>query len=676
MFLLGLLSIAQIVFLPGYLVVRALRLEEGGASTLPAAAGPGAAVRGSAPVPRSSRTVCTCVLSFALSLVVNHLLVTGLVLLGAYRPATMYAVLAVEAGLLLWTVRKGLNRTVGDVLRARRPASGPPAAHQSPLATGTWPQLLRFLASAAACALMAGFALHALCHAGEIFREWDAVVSWNRWASDWAANGLPRATAEYPQLLPSNYSITYVFIQDNSIWFFAKGFLFLFCLLLLAAMFDLGSDNFGYIPGVLITYALLVALLRFRYLSSGYAEMPVAFFAFTSVYALLAARRAQSPRATLKYVLVGSMCAAGAALTKQAGLFLAGLYPLLCGVLLVEGGTSAGEPATAGATSHARTRAWSMLLAAAIIVLLAAPWYAYKQIAIRWGADASIVKHLVGDIHQGRNLVERLGHAGGQLVQSLGIAGAASMLLLLAFALRDRVARWLVILIVAPFVFVWAIGFSYDLRNVALAIPFAGAAAGIGGMEIAALLARRLKQGARQGQTRPSALLSPPPIHPARPPALLFPRSIASAITRLLSLKLVCALLLLALPLVWLGSRVRSDDLRARQTALQRTGGNAALNEQLYQYQAAHGLQGQIASDYFYLGWLPGMEPYYAACIPQQLDEVRAVYERPEVKYGLFYTSTIAPDVRAYLESESGPGASRVLAEMSAFCFYEKRETR
>ena len=35
---------------------------------------------------------------------------------------------------------------------------------------------------------MAGFAAQAICHAGDIFQEWDAVVSWNRWAIDWAAN--------------------------------------------------------------------------------------------------------------------------------------------------------------------------------------------------------------------------------------------------------------------------------------------------------------------------------------------------------------------------------------------------------------------------------------------------------------------------------------------------------
>ena len=50
----------------------------------------------------------------------------------------------------------------------------------------------------------------------------------------------------------------------------------------------------------------------------------------------------------------------------------------------------------------------------------------------------------------------------------------------LAFAMRDGVQRRLVLLVAIPFSLVWALGFSYDLRNIALAVPLVGAAAGIG----------------------------------------------------------------------------------------------------------------------------------------------------------------------------------------------------
>ena len=85
MFWLGLMSIVQVAFLPGYLALRAARLAAG-------------------PVSR------TLVLSFALSLVINHFLVVGLVLAGWHRPGVIYAVFAVEAALAFWSAQNGPHR--------------------------------------------------------------------------------------------------------------------------------------------------------------------------------------------------------------------------------------------------------------------------------------------------------------------------------------------------------------------------------------------------------------------------------------------------------------------------------------------------------------------------------------------------------------------------------------
>ena len=221
---LGLLSVVQIAFLPGYLALRALKLTERPAETL--------------------------VLSFALSLTLSHLLVVALVLAGCYRPGVLYGVFAVEAVLFAWTARRWPMLTLAELFTPRSDSTPAPSAIERCVA-------------AAAVVLMIAFAAHALWHAGDIFQQWDAVVSWNRWAQDWAGNHLPRTTAEYPQLLPCNMSLSYVFLQDASIWFFAKGFMFLFCLLLLLGMFDLyrRTGQIGYALGVLVTYGLFVALL-------------------------------------------------------------------------------------------------------------------------------------------------------------------------------------------------------------------------------------------------------------------------------------------------------------------------------------------------------------------------------------------------------------------------------
>ena len=292
---LGLLSIVQVAFLPGYLALWAVGLNE---------------------PPRR-----TLVLSFALSLVINHFLVVGLVLLGCYRPGVIYGIFAAELAALAWTARRWPMMRLAEVL-------------PSPQWDG-W----RGLLSAAACLLMAGLAAEAIYHAGDIFREWDAVVSWNRWAIGLGGQPACRAdTAEYPQLLPSEFVAELRLhpgpARSGSLPRRGCSCSTCFCFL---AMFDLGCETgaegdrhlfrpdharmvpgrkasrVAHLLGLFITYALLVAVLRFRFLSSGYADMPVAFMAFAGVYALLFAREAADAGRQAKYVLLGAILCDGAA---------------------------------------------------------------------------------------------------------------------------------------------------------------------------------------------------------------------------------------------------------------------------------------------------------------------------------------------------------------------------
>ena len=110
----------------------------------------------------------------------------------------------------------------------------------------------------------------------------------------------------------------------------------LFCPVLLLAIFDLYrvTGNLGYLLGVSLTYGLLTAVLDVNFLGYGYADLPVATFAFLAVYAFLLGGHAPSNSSAWKYLLLGAVFAAGAALTKQAGLIIAAMYPVLCYLFL------------------------------------------------------------------------------------------------------------------------------------------------------------------------------------------------------------------------------------------------------------------------------------------------------------------------------------------------------
>ena len=60
------------------------------------------------------------------------------------------------------------------------------------------------------------------------------------------------------------------------------------------------------------------------------------------------------------------------------------------------------------------------------------------------------------------------------------LVSAALLLVAIGLALGDPLQRWLLGLVVVPLGLIWAAAFSYDLRNLAMILPFAGAAAGTG----------------------------------------------------------------------------------------------------------------------------------------------------------------------------------------------------
>ena len=272
MALLGVLAILQIVFLPGYLLTRALRLRGG--------------------------TLTTLVLAFALSLIANHVLVVGLVVLGIYRPALVYAVFAAETAALLWIQRRSLQTSAIDAGRFRW-ATFSVRSRNRPCGEYCWPprwSLSRDLPSPAWPRSARSSSSGTPSSPGTVGR------------STGPRTACPTARRLYPQLLPTNVSLTYVFMQTSNVWIFAKAFQFLFCLMLLLAMLDAArvTGNFGFVPGLLITYWLLVAVLRFRMIGSGYADMPLAFFSFAAVYALLLAKHAGTTEMRPRYVMVGA----------------------------------------------------------------------------------------------------------------------------------------------------------------------------------------------------------------------------------------------------------------------------------------------------------------------------------------------------------------------------------
>lgn len=119
-----------------------------------------------------------------------------------------------------------------------------------------------------------------------IFVDWDAVVSWNRWAVElsdgkyYMYKSLP-----YPILLPAIWSLFYKIQGTNEIWFTVKFtivFINLFVVMTLIQLFkEMKSSIF------IIILILLYPLLILRFSTSGYVDYPLMFFGILSVLSVL-----------------------------------------------------------------------------------------------------------------------------------------------------------------------------------------------------------------------------------------------------------------------------------------------------------------------------------------------------------------------------------------------------
>jgi hypothetical protein len=618
---LGVIALIQVTFLPGLLLVRRFQLAHGFMPNL--------------------------LLAFVLSLLVNFYLVFALTAAGWFRQPVLLALTAFTL-LLLWLQerRRSIRFTVSPArwcgaLRHRLGIAG-----TNPL-TAAW----RLALFGAALATLAYFGARAVLNVGQIFNLWDDVVSWNRWAVDWAQGRYPGHTWHYPQLLPAAWATTYVFMGTPAIQFFAKALMPLFPLFLILAQFDLWlrSGRAGYLAAMALTGFLLLFTNCVQGVTSGYADIPVTFMGFMPLYLLRARDREDQPVA--RAIFSGALCCAAAAVTKQAGLFILAAYPVLAWTLAGKG--------------VAKPRPGQIAAAMLLAVALTLPWYAFSEYRIRAGHDTSEVKLVTNDTHQGRTLQQRLMVVpdtisrqvensplldkgfrilsgtllpGGKV--ALLLAAGLGLLVLASLALPGW--RPVAAVVVLPYSLLWALYYSYDLRNISLVIPYAALATGF--------------------------LLAPGGGEKRLPPP--------DSGTGGLPLAPLLAALFVAIAIAM--ATIGNETLLKRQLALQREITVPAVNRILYGLKEQEPA-GKVLTSYQPAQYLPGLGGFY------QLDDMvdPAALQRfateGAISHMLFFKSLFSPtpEMRAYLERAREHGLLTSLPAPDGYLLYRvNRESR
>jgi hypothetical protein len=536
MFILGLLAFLQTTFFPGFLLLKYTKTR--------------------------INKIRQLVYGFGLSLLINYLLVFLLTITGIYRPLTLYIILFIEGVLLVYYYWK--HRLPGYIK-----LDFPQYFVSMKRFTASHSLVYNFL-FIVSLAIILWYVFLFFYFLGGVFEHWDPVVGWNRFALDWADNQLPGHTWRYPQLIPANWSISYVLLQNTDVQCFAKALMPLFSLGVLLLFLDLGlriqKKKSFFLLGLILFGIFLAYMYNPSFIVSGYVDIAVSFFAFLAFHAL---RRfpEENNRGNFRQVWWAVVFASAAAVTKQSGLFFLAVVLVWAFIRIFKNRKAFSPKKTVGI----------ILLVLLTVSIVSVSWYVLKEIHIQRGKDQSGIE-LVQMAHHGAGYMQRFTGAVTKLathrhpkLKFLFYAGILVMLL----GVFHKKSRRVTLIIVIPYTMIWGFFFSYDSRNLAPVIPFMAIAAA-GGI----VFLKKLFPGEK------------------KMPVFTVP--------------VIPVIILVLLGLAVMNFTLLEKDTIIRQQIHKKMEmGDAELNALLYSFHKKQGITGKIATNYLYLKYLPGLEQFF-----------------------------------------------------------------
>jgi hypothetical protein len=441
MFFLGVLSVFQLILVPGFIIIRWL--------------------------PGKRSIIQQFVYIFMLSLLANYAAVFALVSVGLYTRLVVLGLFALEVVFLAWLERERLRRLQGGRLtHIKKSAAKSVKEFSQWFEKDALRASLYLISSTLALGAITAVLWIWVSNFNTVFQNWDAWASWDRWAVKWAENRIPGDTWEYPQLIPISYSLAYKFIGTTAIKFFGKSIMPLFTLLIVLMMFDLGRTfrSFGYMLGAVFAYYTIDLFLG-QYVADGYVDIPVACFSLMAIYTLLLARGIRDKAELKNTLFLGALATAAAAVTKQTGLYLMVFYPIFAYFwVLVD------------RKDFKLSESFGLLAKfVGVTLLLVLPWYVLMQYRIVFGGNQSNIEYVINEIYKGQTLPERFIAAVGSLNSYVWyfVFAFASLLMV------DNRFKQLLVFVVFPFAILWAFFLSYEHRNLAVALPLLAMTVGV-----------------------------------------------------------------------------------------------------------------------------------------------------------------------------------------------------
>ena len=421
MLLSGILSIIQTVFLPGCILMGAFNIK-------------------------TTSTIQKWIYVFAFSLFFNYALVTLLTLLGIYKALLIYAIFIIEIIVLIYLLRTKKFQ-IDLSINIRKAVNKYFSFLNSLSKSGKTLIIIVFII------VLFYFSLF-IANLGTIFYFVDTVnnIHWNTWAMDFANNSLPKLSSHFPQLIPANWSLSYVMIGKTNVHFFPKSYMPLFFFSNLLMFLDLGlskKNNVYFFS--LITYGLFAPIIySLVFIADGNGDLPVSFFTFLSFYAYL---KSDKEKFILKEYLLIFLFASTAAGTKLAGFYVFFFMSLLCLYQLLKN------------IKSLNTKKLSAVIFFVILVLsINLFWYLLKPETMAGGLDQP---EWLAEGYS--NILMNAAHS---LYYNIGLPVIAFFILTILFSLFVKESRFITILFVIPPIILWMFKYSADFRNLSFVVPF------------------------------------------------------------------------------------------------------------------------------------------------------------------------------------------------------------
>ena len=406
---------------------------------------------------------------FPLSLITNYLLIYLLSLLHLYTRPLMFGITAAEIICIILLYRnvifQSLDQTILKTGEAVRRELKPLSDFLTETRSDSSAVLRCWIWAVSGCFALSGvlWAIH-LCRLnfGTVFTGWDTLFSWNAYARTWAAGRIPGVAGMYPQLVASNWSVSYLLQGESAVQFFNTLLPPVFFLLIQGMLFDLGFQRreSGFFFAAVISRFLMKRLMGDQ-LFDGYMDVPAAAMSLMSVYTFLKAEN-RTLAEQRQAVFLGVVFAAAAAVTKQSGFVTLILAPLAVFMLLRDAVKSLGS----------RQKA-ALFITAGLIVI---PWYLRCMLGNTGGEERELIAAGITDFNRLYDLSYRLRLA----VSTLGKYGICFLFSLIGLPLLPKKYRLLFFLLSWPLTILWACKYSYDARNLGPALPYIALICGLG----------------------------------------------------------------------------------------------------------------------------------------------------------------------------------------------------